>query len=235
MIFSDQEINSHVKYMLEKRLEEFGHLNYAYAIMNKRNTSQMSVITNIPDWVNVYLENSYQNIDPVIITALQRLTSFTWDEGLIINDKWKLPKIFNTGKDYDIISGYTFVLNDNNDHLVVLSLMINKFIEADLYSQIDKKRETIQYILISIHEMLLNAYQNKVKEKMDTNELSNRENEILDLCCTGKTYPEIAHTLNISVSTVKFHMGRIVKKMGVKNAKHAISIRSEINSSLRKE
>ncbi|WP_323379595.1 helix-turn-helix transcriptional regulator [Winslowiella arboricola] len=57
---------------------------------------------------------------------------------------------------------------------------------------------------------------------------SSREAEIFYWCSIGKTYPEIAIIFNISVSTVKFHMGNIVKKMGVNNAKHAISLGIEL-------
>ncbi|MBP2170430.1 LuxR family quorum-sensing system transcriptional regulator ExpR [Erwinia toletana] len=35
--------------------------------------------------------------------------------------------------------------------------------------------------------------------------------------------------LNISVSTVKFHMGNTVRKLGVNNAKHAIRLGIELN------
>ncbi|WP_338063258.1 helix-turn-helix transcriptional regulator [Winslowiella toletana] len=64
---------------------------------------------------------------------------------------------------------------------------------------------------------------------IDKNIFSCRETEILYWCSTGKTYSEIAHMLNISVSTVKFHMGNTVRKLGVNNAKHAIRLGIELN------
>jgi LuxR family quorum-sensing system transcriptional regulator ExpR len=235
MMFSDVEMNSYVKEMIESRLAVYGCMKYAYAVMNKKNTNEMLVITNIPDWVDLYLENSYQNIDPVIIAAINRISCFSWDENLTVNDKWKLPKIFNSGKDYNVITGYTFVLHDQNDNLVVLSLMVNKFLEPELYASIEKYKENIQYLLISAHEILLQVYQKKLEERNNSHELTSRENDIFDLCRTGKTYPEISNILNISVSTVKFHMSKIVKKLGVKSAKHAIalSINMDIKSNSR--
>jgi LuxR family quorum-sensing system transcriptional regulator ExpR len=224
IMFSDTEMNSYVKEMIESRLAAYGFIKYAYAVMNKKNTSEMLVITNIPDWVGVYLENGYQNIDPVIISALNRISCFSWDENLTVKDKWKLPKIFNSGKNYNIISGYTFVLHDQNDNLVVLSLMVNKFLEPELYTSIEKHKENIQYLLISAHEILLQVYQKKLEERKNYYELTSREAEIFNLCRIGKTYPEIANILNITVSTVKFHMSKIVKKLGVKSAKHAIAL-----------
>ena len=224
MIFSDTEMNLYVKKMLESRLATYGCIKYAYAVMNKKNTSEMLVITNISDWVDVYLKNGYQNIDPVIISALNRVSCFSWDENFAANDKWKLPKIFNSGKNYNIISGHSFVLHDQNDNLVVLSIIVNKFLEPELYASIEKNKENIQYLLISAHEVLLQVYQKKLEERNNCHEFSSRESEIFNLCRTGKTYPEISNILNITVSTVKFHMSKIVKKLGVKSAKHAIAL-----------
>ena len=44
----------------------------------------------------------------------------------------------------------------------------------------------------------------------------------------GKTYGEIAVIAGISVSTVKFHMGHIVVKLGVGNARQAIRLGVEL-------
>ena len=52
--------------------------------------------------------------------------------------------------------------------------------------------------------------------------LTQREHEVLYWASMGKTYPEIAAILVISVSTVKFHMGNIVNKLQVANARQAI-------------
>uniref|UniRef100_UPI00384ACE79 helix-turn-helix transcriptional regulator n=1 Tax=Brenneria izbisi TaxID=2939450 RepID=UPI00384ACE79 len=57
---------------------------------------------------------------------------------------------------------------------------------------------------------------------------SHRENEILYWASMGKTYPEIAMILDIKISTVKFHIGNVVKKLGVLNAKHAIRLGVEL-------
>ena len=44
----------------------------------------------------------------------------------------------------------------------------------------------------------------------------------------GKTYGEIAAIAGISVSTVKFHMGNIVSKLCVNNARQAIRLGVEL-------
>jgi len=56
--------------------------------------------------------------------------------------------------------------------------------------------------------------------------LSAREREILQLVAEGRAAKEIAHILNISISTVAFHRDNIKRKLGLRTTaeltKHAI-------------
>lgn len=232
--FSNTEKNSLIKAYLDKHLAKYGEMNYAYAVMNKANTDDMVIISDMSDYfTNVYLSNKFQSIDPIIVNALNRVSPLIWDDKLMINSEWTIPKIFNAVKPYyNITSGQTFVLHDQNNYLALLSLYINKFLMEDTDDNVKKHKDEIQGILIHIHEMLLHLYRKEKEILISRNDkkiLSLRESEILYWSSIGKTYPEISRILNITVSTVKFHMGNIVKKLGVTNAKHAISLGIELN------
>ncbi|MDE1186425.1 MAG: LuxR family transcriptional regulator [Pantoea sp.] len=229
--FSDLEKNGVVKENLEKNLAKYGEMYYGYGVMNKRNMDDMLIITNLPGiFIDDYKEKKYQSIDPIIVNALNRVSPLIWDNSLKVNDLWIVDKIFESVKSYNIISGQTFVLHDQNNNLVVLSLYINKFLMAELDAEVKRHKNDLQGLLIDTHELLLHLYRDENKPQQNTEStLSSRENSILYWSSTGKTYPEIARILNITVSTVKFHMGNIVRKLGVKNAKHAISLAIELN------
>ncbi|PKB89451.1 hypothetical protein A8A01_15155 [Ewingella americana] len=229
--FSDTEKNNHIKEYLKKNLAQYGGINYAYAVINKRNTDDMVIISDLPDYfTDVYLSNKYQNIDPVVINSLNRFSPLIWDDNLLVNSQWQISKIFESVKPYhDIISGQTFILHDANNNMALLSLYINKFLTPDINTEVTKNRNDIQGLLIDVHEMLLHFYDAKKDSNTLVNELTFREAEILHWSSQGKTYQEVACILNITVSTVKFHMSKIVKKFGVKNAKHAIRLSAEVN------
>jgi DNA-binding NarL/FixJ family response regulator len=53
-------------------------------------------------------------------------------------------------------------------------------------------------------------------ERAETNQLSLRETEILGLVAKGLSNKEVANTLNISVGTVRIHLGHIYEKLHVR-------------------
>jgi transcriptional regulator EpsA len=70
--------------------------------------------------------------------------------------------------------------------------------------------------------------------KSDKLNLSTREQEILDLICRGETNSNIAAALEISPFTVKNHLQRIFKKIGVSNRTQAATRYNEALRELRK-
>lgn len=54
--------------------------------------------------------------------------------------------------------------------------------------------------------------------------LTDREGDVLALVAQGKTSPEIAELLSVSVSTVNFHVHNILDKLGAKTRTEAVAI-----------
>lgn len=226
--FSNAEKNKYIKECLEKRLKKYGDLTYIYSVLNKKNLDDMIIISNFPDEVaDNYLGNKYQNVDPVVVNALNEISPFSWDENLEINSMWTVKRVFEKVKNYNIVKGHAFVLHDHNNNLAMLIFYFDKFLIDEFDSVINNYTDELQGVLIYIHKMLLQVYKKEIT--IDGSLLSSRETEILYWCTIGKTYSEVANILQITVSTVKFHMAKIVKKMGVRNAKHAISLSIELN------
>lgn len=221
-------LSSQLKERLELQIAKYGKISYAYAAMNKKNTDNIVIITDLAeDVVNTYLNNKYQNIDPIITKALNSFTSFIWDENLKINSYWPIDKAFVVNI-YDFQCGHTFVLHDNYHNLATLTLYYDKFLMADIGETIQKYKNDIHGLLLDTHEILLAIYKTSEEMSVDKTALSTREAEVLYWSSAGMTYAEVAETLKLTVSTVKFHMANTVKKLGVKNAKHAISLANEL-------
>jgi NarL family two-component system response regulator LiaR len=70
--------------------------------------------------------------------------------------------------------------------------------------------------------------QNRGQNQSESN-LSPRELEILRLVANGMSYNQIADCLTIGLSTVKFHLGNILTKLGVETRNEAILIAAKNN------
>jgi LuxR family quorum-sensing system transcriptional regulator ExpR len=201
--------------------------------MNKKKPTDFMVISNVIDWFEFYTKNNYQLIDPVLITASSRVIPFSWDENIMINSGLKIPKIFNMAKTYNIINGYSFVLHDYNHNLVVLSVIMDKYCDDDVEKTVEDNKNDIQMLLLKTHDKLLSLYQELTNthhaDKASQKEMfSKRENEIIYWASMGKSYQEIALILGIKLTTVKYHIGNAINKLGVSNAKHAIRLGVEL-------
>ncbi|MGB3137485.1 MAG: response regulator transcription factor [Nodosilinea sp.] len=62
----------------------------------------------------------------------------------------------------------------------------------------------------------------KLIRRMTAPTLSTREQEVLQLIAEGKTNPQISTALNIAESTVRFHIGNILDKLGVSDRTQAV-------------
>ncbi|MFF5917238.1 response regulator [Streptomyces flavochromogenes] len=57
--------------------------------------------------------------------------------------------------------------------------------------------------------------------------LTVREEEVLRMMATGRSNPEIAESLTVSLETVKTHVGNVLTKLGAQNRTHAVVIAYE--------
>lgn len=72
-------------------------------------------------------------------------------------------------------------------------------------------------------EMLETLIRHKPNPVHSDDQLTDREYEVLQLMCQGMTNSQIAERLYISASTVKYHNGKIYKKLQVSTRTQAIS------------
>lgn len=219
---------------IDRKLFPFGSLEYAYTVVSKKNPSDVLIISSYPDeWVNLYRTNNFQLTDPVILSAFKRISPFVWDENITLMSDLKFTKIFTLSKRYNIINGFTFVLHDHMNNLATLSLIIDSHERSELEARLSAERGRMQMLLIDINEQMYHLADSVSVGNPRAGEgkpmFSKRENEVLYWASMGKTYAEIAAIIGISVSTVKFHMGNIVEKFGVSNARQAIRLGVELD------
>ena len=97
----------------------------------------------------------------------------------------------------------------------------------EILAAVDRVMEGGKYASPAIAEGLLDGFVERIK-KDETGDafdsLSGREREVLKMIAAGSTSREIADRLFISVSTVKSHRNKIMKKLGVHDMAALIKI-----------
>ncbi|MBW7982991.1 helix-turn-helix transcriptional regulator [Enterobacillus tribolii] len=229
---NEENISNIIRNHLETVLNDFGELTWAYVVLSKKDMSCIFGVTNYPDeWVKRYTENGLQYTDPVVITALNRLTPFSWDEDLLTGSGFHFSGLFDQAREFGLVNGYTFVLHDYNNNLVTLSFIIPAEMRADITHTLSQNKGDISILLASVHEKYLTLMALSEKNASNSEKstrFTDRENEILYWASVGKTYQETGIILGIKTRTVKFHMSNIVKKLGVANARHAVRLGMEL-------
>lgn len=220
---------------IDRKLSLLGNPEYAYTVINKKKPSDVLIISSYPDeWFNLYRANNFQLTDPVILTAFKRVSPFVWDENITLMSDLKFTKIFSLSKKYNVVNGYTFVLHDQMNNLALLSILIGSKEGNNLEQRLSSERGAMQMLLIDINEQMYRLadsvspgrQQDKAMEGKPI--FTPRESDVLYWASMGKTYSEVAAILGISVSTVKHHMGNVVIKLGVSNARQAIRLGVEL-------
>ncbi|WP_145540374.1 LuxR family transcriptional regulator [Yersinia alsatica] len=230
------EIIETLRDYIDRKLVVYGNPKYTYMVINKKNFADIFIITSYPnEWAELYTTNSFQHIDPIVLTALKRFSPFSWDENITILSDLKSSKIFTLSKQYNIVNGYTYVLHDTMNNMAMLSLIMDDTVQQGREDSVSKDRGKLQISLIEIHEKMLMLSQNKGNNPERRGVgipskaiLTPRENEVLHWASMGKTYQEIALITDITPRTVKYHIGNVVKKLGVINAKQAIRLGVEL-------
>jgi len=224
--FFIQLIKREIKLYLIRLFRNTNSFCFAYFMMNKSNSFPISIISDYPiGWLNQYRNYGYQKIDPVVLIASRNVSPFLWpDKPSIIRHH----SFFRLSKYYHLDSGYTFILHDGDNNLATFTIS-SRHGSADFYRLVQQNSEKFQMLLINTHEKVMgfhNARQPLLSlngEKLAVQQLSPREKEVLFWASVGKTYGEVATILAIREGTVKFHIRNVIVKLGVSNAKHAIT------------
>ena len=101
------------------------------------------------------------------------------------------------------------------------------------YLMKDVGRVELVHAIRTVHEggsLLQPVIANRLVERMAIDEasgLSERQHEILQLLASGARNQEIADQLFLSLRTVKFHLERLYRKLGVRNRTEAVRVARE--------
>ncbi|WP_460144508.1 autoinducer binding domain-containing protein [Pseudomonas sp. S2_A02] len=167
-------------------------------------------LNNYPtEWNTRYEQEHFGEVDPILAHCKHSELPILWQEEVFS----KTPTLWQAQKQQGLHYGWSQSVHDQNGLCSMLSLARSNcpITTYDLYKNLGYA------MFISRHLHGLVAKDLPVPSKPGTVHLSSREIEVLKYSADGKTAYEIAIILNLSESTVQFHIRGAIRKFGVNN------------------
>lgn len=190
---------------------QLGFQQFSYArFIGKDIMPSHSVYTYAEEWITMYLENNYQDIDPVLLDGSRASEPFYWSSEQYQEDE-ALAEFFDTAGEYGVSWGVTTPLKASLKANAVLTCSASKTSRPP-----DGISETQ---LVTCSRVLSEAFHQCALSVADdaTITLKSREKEVLELSALGMSGNEIASITGISAIYVAEVSRNIIQKFGVRN------------------
>ena len=216
--------------VMESIVRELGFDSFMYGMSADpsptRRDTRSFVWTTLPrEWVMLYGERGYIEVDPRVTRTYNRNVPYVW-EAAEFSDDPLCQDFLRDAERFGVCSGVAISFRDP-DHGRVLVAINSRIPLADNERRALIARQLGEIILLamSFHDFFmahLVDYEPSLMVRVAP--LSPRESQCLEMAANGMTSVDIAMKLGIKPRTANFHFGKIVTKLGVLNRKEAIAM-----------
>jgi LuxR family transcriptional regulator, quorum-sensing system regulator CviR len=173
------------------------------------------------EWIRLYWQNGYFEVDPVFRTALQQPGSQHWQTTYqkTGSDSEKQREFVETARKFGLVDGITTGSADPMCGVATFcSFASNDKVDATRYLPL------VEYFGYHVHLALLRTAPASA-QSLDkcVKQLTLRELTILNWVKNGKTNWEIATIMGITERTIRFHVESIFTKLGVTSRSQAVA------------
>lgn len=171
------------------------------------------------EWIRLYWQNGYFEVDPVFQTALQQPGSQHWQSTYQKTFSAKQREFVEAAKQFGLVDGITTGSADPMCRVATFcSFASNDKIDATRYVPL------VEYFGYHVHLALLRTAPASA-QSLDkcVKQLTLRELTILNWVKNGKTNWEIATIMGITERTIRFHVESIFSKLGVTSRSQAVA------------
>ena len=175
-----------------------------------------------PEWMDLYSREQFALVDPIVraIVNGQRFVSRSGaaDNNNVVAKRGvngpTLDRFLEAAHDYGRL-GYGFASGVVFNGRIALCSMITGSGRRD---------QRTPMVLRALRPLLHQALMRVLLPEPVFQNLSEREVAILECLASGHNDTQIADTMAISASTVRFHLGNVFEKLGARNRCHAVAI-----------
>lgn len=207
---------------MEDVIAAFDLRSFAYLLMTSPQSGGRGLISNYPHaWTTFYLENHYQDLDPVILQAALHPQPFTWGPDFPTSGKSEAEdRFFAEAAEFGLRHGLTIPIHSERHAVAAVTFA------ADHYLAAFQRCLEVHLPLLTLISTFFHRYAHRTLRPdrvIGGVTLSRREFECLTWAAQGKSAWEIGQILGVSRRTAAFHLDNVRAKLGVGTVKQAVA------------
>lgn len=177
------------------------------------------------EWLVIYDQRSYVEVDPRIQTLLSAALPIIWDQQSFRGKRSDVDSFLDTALMYGLGSGVAVGFVDRKGHAVTVAFNSkDRLIGSLRKSEILKQMGDLVLFAHFFEEMFAaTIIEQSIPPRSQGAPLSQRERQCLKLAANGQTGDDIADKLGISTRTVQFHFDSIRSKLGASTRQEAVA------------
>ena len=187
--------------------------------------SKLYVFTTLPkEWVQLYDQEAYIELDPRIPLVYDRTTTMVvWNAKEFRGRSPEVDRFLKNAEKYGVRSGACFGLPD--DHQNGVLVCYNSLLAEFPLEVVERNLGALLSFGTYFHEVFMRSVvQNGIPSRLRGATLTKRELQVLGLVARGLTYQDISVKLSVAPRTVKFHVDSARTKMCALNRQEAVAL-----------
>ena len=215
--------------VVERIAHELGFESLMHGIsLSVRPNAETSsfVFTTLPvEWVTIYDQRAYIEVDPRVQVGIASTLPFVWDQGSLRGSDPRLDEFLDAAKEYSIASGVSIPIRDARARGAIFALNSSVPCNNDARKElIGRNMGDIMLLGHYFHELIMSAIlEYRLPPIMAGKPLSPRERQCLEMAARGLTSADIGIKLGIVERTANYHFSNIISKLDVLNRHEAIA------------
>lgn len=199
----------------------FDHCAYGLRSPLPLSRQRIVMINNYPaPWQDQYTQRNYLSVDPTVQRALSSSLPILWSDDLFANAR----EFWEDARGYGLRYGWAQPCRDVHGTLGMLTVARSNEMLTD--QEMREKNIQLAWLTQIAHLAMTQVLVKKLVPEANVR-LSNQETTVIRWTAEGKTTAEISVIMGLSVRTVTFHIGNVVKKLNASN-KTAAAVRAAV-------
>lgn len=193
-------------------------LDYAsYCAINTVSNAVQGFATYPADWIEHYMGNGLQNLDPTIGVSSRSIAPVDWSR---LKNHDGFSEVFANGRDFGISDrGLTVPIRGPYGECGLLSVTRDTS-EKDWIKLKSNILTTLQTAAVTMHDAVMQS--DTLATALRRPVLSERESEVLQWTAAGKSQQDIGDILSISNRTVEVHLRSARAKLSALTTAQAV-------------